>query len=101
MASYIKKKVKQFVLGRILKEVVQAIDGRKTLIGAVNLLLWVAIYAIPAFTPEYNQITEYAVWIRDGLAESGLVLDNELFNIGVGFTLVGLVDKVRKLIKGK
>ncbi len=75
------------------------LDGKKTTIGAISLLLWVAIYAIPAFTPEYNWITIYATQIRDFLQANGVLLDNSLFNVGAGFTVVGLLDKVRKLSK--
>ncbi len=74
-------------------------NGKKTVIGAISLLLWVTIYAIPAFTPEYNWITIYATQVRDVLNASGIQLDNSLFNAGAGFTVVGLIDKIRKLFK--
>lgn len=78
---------------------INILNGKKTIIGAISLLLWVTIYAIPAFTPEYNWITVYATQLRDILIASGLELDNSLFNIGAGFTVVGLIDKIRKLFK--
>lgn len=77
------------------------LNGKKTTIGAISFLLWIAIYAMPAFTPDYNFITVYATNLRDILQASGINLDNELFNAGAGFTVVGLIDKVRKLFKGE
>jgi hypothetical protein len=91
--------IKKYVVGLFLGRLIKLLDGKKTVIGALSLLLWVAIYAIPAFTPEYNFIVTYAQAIRDYLLASGISLDNDLFNTGIGFTVVGLADKVRKLIK--
>lgn len=101
----IKSKIEDYIKGvfinRLTVKVAEFLNGKKTAIGAVNLLLWVAIYAIPAFTPEYNSITVYATQVRDYLIAAGIELDNSLFNTGVGFTVVGLVDKIRKLYKGE
>jgi hypothetical protein len=80
---------------------VTILNGRKTTIGAISFGLWIAIYAMPAFTPNYNWITVYATQLRDLLQACGVDLDRELFNIGAGFTVVGLVDKVRKLFSGE
>lgn len=99
--SWFEDKLKGIVVNRVTKKIVSWLDGKKTTIGAINLLLWVAIFAIPAFTPQYNFITLYATQIRDLLIDSGFNIDNELFNTGVGFTILGLVDKIRKLIKGE
>lgn len=97
--SFIEDKIKKIVVNRLTVRLVEYLKGKKTVIGAVSFLLWVAIYAMPAFTPQYNFITQYAVMIRDAMQAAGIDLDNELFNAGVGFTLVGLVDKVRRLFK--
>lgn len=75
------------------------LNGKKTTIGAISLLLWITIYAMPAFTPNYNWITIYATQVRDFLQASGVQLDNSLLNVGAGFTVVGLVDKIRKFFK--
>ncbi len=96
--TWIQRKLEGIALSRILKKLVDYLDGKKTVVGALSLLLWVAIYALPAFTPNYNWITVIATQIRDTLQASGVQLDNSLFNAGVGFTVLGLVDKVRKLI---
>ena len=99
--SWFKDKIEGLVLSRIVGKIVKWLDGKKTAVGALNLLLWVAIYAVPAFTPDYNWITEYATKIRDLLLAGGINLDADLFNVGVSFTVVGLADKFRKLYKGK
>ncbi len=97
--SWIKNKIESFLIGRVLNKAILYLDGKKTVIGAINLLLWVFIYAVPALFPEYSFLTVYATQIRDALAAGGVVLDNSLFNTGVTFTVVGLIDKVRKLYK--
>lgn len=95
--SWIKEKIEGFLITRVVARIAGAISGKKTIVGAISLLLWVAIYAIPAFTPEYNWIVVYATQLRDLLLTHGVVLDNSLFNAGVGFTVVGLADKARKI----
>lgn len=97
--NWINRKVESFIVTRVMGKVVAILDGKKTTIGCINLGLWILIYAMPAFTPDYNWVTEYATKFRDMLNDSGIVLDNSLFNAGAGFTVVGLVDKVRKLYK--
>lgn len=99
--KWIEEKIKGIVLNRVVVKVAAWLEGKKTVIGAINMLLWIAIYAIPAFTPQYNFITVYATMIRDALQSAGIDLDNELFNAGVGFTVVGLIDRIRKLFRKK
>lgn len=74
----------------------EKLDGKKSAIGAASFLLWTAIYALPAFTPEYNWITVGGTWIRDALIANGIHLDNTAYNTGVAFTVLGLIDKWRK-----
>lgn len=97
--SWIEDYIKKNLVKQVVAKLVKWLDGKKTATGALSLLLWVAIYAIPAFTPDYNWITQYATMIRDALNSSGVVLDNTLFNVGTTFTVVGLLDKLRKLIR--
>lgn len=89
----------QIFLTRYLVKLKTFLKGKKTAIGALSFLLWVAIYAIPAFTPQYNWIVVYATQLRDLLQSAGIDLDNELFNSGVGFTVVGLLDKLMSYFK--
>lgn len=97
--SFVQDWINKIVIGRVVKKLVEYLQGKKTAIGAVSFLLWIAIYAMPAFTPQYNFITVYATQLRDALQASGIVLDNSLFNAGVGFTLIGLIDKIRRYFK--
>ena len=95
----IKDKIRNWLFGKYLVQVQEYLKGKKTLIGAISLLLWVCIYAIPAFTPQYSFLTVAATQIRDALTSSGIVLDNSLFNTGVGFTVVGLIGKIISFFK--
>lgn len=88
--------IKELILNN-LKGIGGYFNGKKTTLGAISLLLWVAIYAMPAFTPDYNWITVEATRIRDMMQMLGFNIDNELFNVGAGLTVVGLADKIRKL----
>lgn len=97
----IEKWFHSLVIARVVKKIAKYLEGKKTAIGALSFLLWAAIYALPAFTPEYNFITEYATQFRDALQAAGVELDNSLFNAGVGFTIVGLIDKYRKYREAK
>jgi hypothetical protein len=97
--SWLEDKVRGVVLNRVVLKIAAYLKGKKTAIGALSFLLWVVIYAMPAFTPNYNWIIVYATMFRDALQAAGINLDNQLFNAGVGFTVVGLIDKVRTLFK--
>lgn len=88
--------IKELILNK-LKGLVMMFNGKKTTLGATSLILWVTIYAMPAFTPDYNWITVEATRVRDALQVLGFNIDNELFNVGAGLTVVGLIDKIRKL----
>lgn len=84
-----------------MRAIITWLNGKKTALGAISLLLWITIYALPAFHPEYNWITVYGTNARDFLLSIGINLDRELFNAGVGVTVLGLGDKVRKIAKGE
>lgn len=95
----IKDRIRNWLFGKYLVQIQEYLKGKKTLIGAISLLLWVCIYAVPAFTPQYSFLTVAATQIRDALNSSGIVLDNSLFNTGVGFTVIGLLGKIMDLFK--
>lgn len=99
--SWVKDKLQKYVLGALIAKVVTYLKGKKTAIGALSFLLWITIYAMPAFGPNYNWVTVLATQVRDALQAGGINLDNELFNAGVGFTVVGLIDKAKNWYKGK
>lgn len=95
----IKSWAQKLILGRAIAPVVSYLKGKKTAIGAVSLLLWIAIYAMPAFGPNYNWVVQAGTTIRDTLQSNGIVLDNSLFNVGTGMTVIGLVGKVMDFLK--
>lgn len=97
--SWIENKIKGLVINRIVKKVVTWLDGKKTIIGLINIALWAVIYAVPVVAPQHIWVVAIAQHIKDALESGGIVLDGALFNAGLGFTVVGLIDKIRKLIK--
>jgi len=100
--NWLKKKLMQYFLGQKLIALKGWLKGKKTVTGAVSFLLWIAIYAMPAFGPDYNSITVAGTAIRDFLLSNGIDLDNSLFNLGTGFTVIGLVGKILDMFsKGK
>jgi len=70
------------------------LNGRKRLLGMIQLTLWVLIYAIPAMRPEWMWLASIGGKIQVFLNGAGLDLGNELLASGTGFTVVGLVDWV-------
>lgn len=78
-----------------MKDVLSKAHG----LGALCLLAWIAIYAVPAFTPEYNQLTVLGKSIRDFLISQGVFLDNASFNAGVLLTVLGSLGKVTDLFR--
>ena len=71
-----------------LKDLVDWINGRKTVIGIISLLLGVAIQVVPAVFPEASEVSQWAERIQDFL-----------INIGVVLTPVGAGHKVVKRLK--
>lgn len=97
--NWLREKLLKFVIGKYIVKAKDWLKGKKTVTGAVSFLLWIAIYAMPAFTPDYNWITVGATQIRDFLLSNGISLDNSLFNVGTGFTIVGLIGKIMDMMK--
>lgn len=91
--------MKIFTDNLITRNIVQPIwkklDGKKTAIGATSFLLWVSIYAMPAFG-DYNGLVKAGTMIRDFLIANGIELDNTAFNTGTIMSILGLLDKYRK-----
>lgn len=63
-------------------------------LGVLSLLSWIAIYACPAFHSDYNALTQLGTQIRDLLIAQGIYADNASFNLGVGLTLIGMLEKL-------
>lgn len=95
--SWISDKLNKFILERVVNRAANWLKGKKTVIGAISLLLWAVIYAAPIVFPQYAFIVPIAEQVRDALKAAGVDLDGSLFSAGVGFTVVGLIDKLRKL----
>lgn len=69
--------------------------------GNICILAWIAIYALPAFSPKYNQLTILGTNIRDFLISQGIFADNISFNMGVLFSIVGLLGNLNYTSKRK
>ena len=63
---------------------VETINGSKTLLGLIALVLWAAIYAVPALGAQ----------VQAFLISVGVNLSAELLNLGSILVLVGLADKI-------
>ena len=70
-------------------------------LGVLSLLAWIAIYAMPAFTPNHNEITQLGTGIRELLISQGIFLDNSSFNAGVLLTALGIFGQLTDMLKRK
>lgn len=95
--SWIKDKITKLVINNVVSKLIGWLQGKKTVIGALSLVLWVMIYAVPVVFPQLGVIADAAKSVKDALEAGGINLDAELFSTGVGFTVVGLFDKFIKL----
>lgn len=78
---------------------VKWLDGKKTILGAIQLVLWVLIYGVPVVAPQYAYIAELGLWIQGLLQSAGLDIGGELLGAGTGLTIIGLLDKIRKMYR--
>jgi len=82
------------------KKAAAYLNGKKTLLGAVMLLLWAIIYAFPIFLPNTG-IGELGKQLQQILLDGGLMPDDfgrYLLEMGSSVTLLGFIDKLRKWI---
>lgn len=87
--------IKGKILGWLVPSVwVDWLNGRKRILGAIALILWVAIYAVPALcvTPTCSTIAMIGATVRDFLAAQGIVLDGPLLTAGGTLTIIGVID---------
>jgi hypothetical protein len=80
--------------------IVKFLEGKKTWLGMISLVLWAMIYAIPVIHPQWAFVADWARNIQHLLASIGLPLDDGLLTGGMGLTIIGLLDKVRRLLGG-
>lgn len=90
--------LKTLVVEKLLGGVVDWLNGKKTAIGALTLLVWTWAYVVPVLYPGAAGIIPFVQTIVDALSHAG-VLDQELLAAGTGLTVVGLVHKAVKYFK--
>lgn len=78
--------------------VIGKLRGKKTILGALTLLFWFGIYAVPVLFPEYAYIVEPLKNIKEFLESYGLVIGDPMFELGAGVTVIGLMDKLQRFI---
>lgn len=79
-------------------KLIELLKGKKTYIGTISMLIWFFIYGVPVFFPEYAFLAEFALRIQSYLADLGLILDKELLGAGAGITVIGFLDKIRRML---
>jgi hypothetical protein len=96
MWEKVKTWIKKKALNTIgLGQIVEWLNGKKTILGSIQLLLWIAVVAVPIIFPEYLIYAEYAKKIAEELANLGIPMDFVLVS-GTGTTAIGLINKILK-----
>ena len=94
------KWIKEIVVGYLLKDflvfVKDKLEGNKTYLGIVQIVLGILIVVAQA-VPEIQPYTQYLLILVELAQEHGIDLGETLLISGQGFTLVGLIDKIRRL----
>lgn len=90
-----------FNLKKKLDSLIEWMKGKKMIMGAIPLLLWVLIYAIPVVMPEWTWAAGLGLWLQHWLTQMGIDLNDPLLTVGGGATLIGLLDKIRRLKNGE
>ena len=93
--SFFQKKLISWLLPSNL---IEWLKGKKTITGALTLLLWFLIYGLPFVCTQSlcGQVAEYSLQLQQLLESLGVELDVGLLKTGAGLTVVGLLDKVFK-----
>lgn len=84
---------------KLLEFLWKLMDGKKTLAGALVLAAWFLMYLAPLLFPQHPELVALGFVLRDFLSSLGFGSDEILIS-GGGLTVIGLLDKVRKLIEG-
>ena len=74
-------------LNGLLSELWDALDGKKTIIGATSLVLWFLIYAAPVAVPDLPILPTIGHSLQKVLVALGLDLSGELLQGGVAVGL--------------
>jgi len=88
--------IMKLILGKWLKPIWDFLNGNKTYLGIVQIVLGIAIWVVPEISSELGYIAEFAKQIANLMGTAGIDLGTVLTS-GAGFTLVGLVHKIIKL----
>lgn len=72
---------------------VEWLKGKKTVLGAISLVLWALIYALPAIRPDLAEVAQLALKLQAYLTAAGLDV-NTFLGAGTGLTVIGLLDKL-------
>lgn len=99
MMDFIKNKVLGLLVGDWLKAIWKFLDGKKTVLGSIQLLLFVLIWVLPPLFPEFKLVGEYARKIVEFINSQGIDMDIVLVEAS-GLTLLGLYHKMVKILKG-
>lgn len=76
---------------------IEKLKGKKTLLGLIALVLWFLIYGVPIYFPQYVWLADIALKIQAYLQSAGIILDDSLLTGGAGVTVIGLIDKIRRI----
>jgi len=68
------------------------LNGKKRILGAIQLVLWVLVFAIPRVKPEWAFLAATGLKVQEFLQGLGLDVGSALLSSGTGFTVVGLLD---------
>jgi len=71
---------------------VDALKGKKRLLGVVALILWVVIYLVPQVAPQYAWLANVGIQAQQVLYSLGINLDSTLLDGGAAITVIGLID---------
>ncbi len=89
---------KKALLWLLPRSIAGWLNGKKTVLGLVQIALWVMIYALPVLAPEW-QTAEIGKLAQEMLLSAGVDAAGALWLLlesGLGFVLVGLVHKLLK-----
>jgi hypothetical protein len=71
---------------------IEWLNGKKRILGIIQLALWALIYVVPAVRPEWAAAAAIGLTIQQYLTEFGVNFGSDLFVSGAAFTVVGLID---------
>jgi uncharacterized membrane protein len=95
MLNWLKEKLAKLV---IPSSWVAWLNGKKRLLGLIQLALWALIFGLPAIKPEWVFLAAIGTQIQHYMQAFGVNIGSELLASGAGFTIIGLLDWISKHI---